>query len=463
MEGRIRSVVAVLAFWGAAILGLLILLRTSATPAMAGQLEVVKAAQSVSDWQTLLFDTYDGTFTTTYSIRREITHTGGVDYEWGRVVSAGAEFSGTLWCVQGGQGISLTAGEDPYTNGVTTTLTYGPINFRQVVTAELSFQHWISVAAGDGLDWGVSTDGSSFSFSPVTPTTMGKWETTTVTSALTSLAGERSVYLAFRFRSDGSGVDKGVFLDNVLLRVRYSTGVYLPLVVKNYFEEYEYRDNFEDWSSGWIYGSVHNTNPDGSTSDKFSYGYKQDADTSKVYYIRVSDNSDHVFLTGPQETKGNFEYEAYLRLATSDTPPSWGDEYGILVSPAPLDPANPSAQPVYTLQIRLYRGGGNPRYLVKKWKVYGLHNHPGDELVQQEEGTYITQQPKVWNIFRIERQGNKLDFFVRTQSTAWKHVHSLTDDSLPDNLYIGFYAAHTQMYSYAMEYQFDNVYLRCHQ
>ncbi len=455
MAKRFKSLLVTLLLGGMLIIGLIALMRT--LPAQAG------VAQIVSDWQVLMLDPYDGTFTNTYSIRREITSTGTADYWWGRVISAGAEFSGTLWCVQGGQGISLTAGVDPYTNGVTTTLTYGPFSLRHVVTAELSFRHWISVAAGDGLEWGVSTDGNSFAFYSVTPSAMGEWETTTVTSALTALAGERNVYLAFRFHSDGSGVDKGVFLDDVRVRVRYSTRVYLPAVMRDYFAGYEYRDDFENWSSGWVYGSVNIKNPDGSTSDKFSYGYKRDDDGSKVYYIRVSDNTDHVFLTGPQEARRNFEYEAYLRLATYESPPSWGDEYGILISPVPIDPANPSAQPVYTLQIRLYRGGGNPRYLVKKWQVYGLHNHPGDELVQQEEGTFITQQPKVWNIFRIERRDDTLDFFVRTQSTGWKHVYTLTDDSLPDVLYIGFYAAHTKDYSYAMEFQFDNVYLNCHQ
>ena len=41
-------------------------------------------------------------------------------------------FADTLWCVQGWLGASLVAGSDPYTDGLTTTLTYGPIDMVQV-------------------------------------------------------------------------------------------------------------------------------------------------------------------------------------------------------------------------------------------------------------------------------------------------------------------------------------------
>ena len=469
MNDRVKHLLVSMIWGGIGVLLLVLLLRVDKLT--AGTQVLARAGpSSQTALSPVMRDTFDGTFTSTYHIQRQITATG--EYMWGRVLTSSQGFTDTLWCVGGGKGISLTAGIDTYTDGVETTLTYGPIDFRNVVTAELSFERWISVAGGDGLEWGYSTDGASFTFHDVLAAPVGEWQTVTLSSQgsgeLAPLPGERRVYLAFRFQSDSDGqVDRGVFLDNVQLQAGYDVHLYLPLAINDWFAAYEYQDNFSDWDSGWPYGDRRTVNPDGSVSEEFSYGYYRDVDDgSRVYRIFVRDDGDHVFLTGPQSVYAmrNFRYEASLRRVRVDgkDPPVWGDEYGILISPVQIDPKHPSGGPVYTLQVRLYvTGSGVQRWVVKRWTIEGSFRRSGDELGQGQESTFLTQDNKVWNRFKIEREGDVLKFFISSEekSGQWKQVLTVTDDTLPDKMYIGFYAAHTKEYSYNMEYQFDNVYL----
>ena len=440
----------------------------------AGEMSAI-AAQSVSDWRTVMLDTYDGTFD---DVQREITTTGTTDYGWGRVVTNTTSFTDTMWCMGGGDGISLTAGVDSYVDGMTTTLVYGPISFRNVLTAELQFAHWISVAGGDGLEWGTSVDGNPFVYTPVTPASMGQWYTTTLNSdvsgELGDLPGTHRVYLAFRFHSDSSGADLGAFLDNVRLRTRHDTTTFFPLIIKRDFDPYTYEDDFQDTGSGWPVGSKITWNSDGTVSEQFEYGYRTDSDTSKVYRIFVRDDGDHVFLTGPARTLEDFEFRTHVRRGTAATPPVWGDEYGVLLSPTEIDPQYPVGESIYTFQIRLYVGGQEPRWVVKKWTLEDSHHRDGDELDSAEYMRYeilaigpaaknLTDQNKVWNYLEIRRNGQTLEFWLTDQAhpADWQHVFSHTDAELPAQLYIGFYAAHTK-YSYDMVFQYDNVYLNAH-
>ena len=507
MKYQVQRLFVPLAWAGFALALLALLLGAPDAPVWAGPPASVpmprpasQAALGISNWNTLVWDTYDGTYSTTYSIPVTITGSGPADYQWGRVISSSNSFSDTLWCVQGGLGASLVAGIDPYTDNVTTTVTYGPMAFRNVASTELSFSAWISVANGDGLEWGYSTDGQSFTFVPVTgdgiptsageavaPAAMGQWYTTTLTSAtsgnLASLLGKDLVYLAFRFHSNGDGlVDQGVFLDNVRVRVQYQTTLYMSMAFRNWFQPITYRDNFSNWDSGWPYGGIRQESssafvadePEGTIVDigqegfnpfvalEYSLGYVKDPDypAESRYHIWVRDNGDHVFLTGPAQTLQNFDFQAYARLWTTDMPAEWGDEFGILFSPTPINPFAPHGHGVYTFQIRLKRSdSGTPEWLVKKWDINDAFSHPGTELKRGIQTDRIVQTPKFFNLMRIERNGNKLRFEVTREGMAWKEVYNITDNSLPDRLYIGFFAAHTGKYSYNMEYHFDNVYL----
>jgi hypothetical protein len=444
--------------------------------------------QNGSTLPEVMVDSYDGTFGTTYSVPRAITYTGSAAYGWGRVTTSSGGFTDTLWAVGGGTGTALDPDADDYPNNVTTTITYGPINLRQAVTVELGFRHWIATASGDGLEWGYSPDGSVFTYTDVTPGTEGIWEATTLSSAsdagLASLLGQRA-YLSFRFHSNGSQVDRGVFLDDVRVNAQYDVEIYMPVASRAWFQEYTYQHNFNPPASTWTWpaGSYFRSGLASSedsllnqhympqeledvdeygiaTAIQFRYGYLHDTDGSDVYYISVEDNYDHVYLTGPASEAyavgEHWEYEAWMRRATDKDVTL--REYGILISPTPIDPKHPEADDVYTFHIRNWDPG---YWLVKKWDVYGSDDHPGDEI---KKGTgKLSTSHKVWNQFRIERDGNTLRFKIDHGSSPpnWSTispVYTLTDPNLADVYYVGFFAANNEISSWR-EWQFDNVYV----
>jgi hypothetical protein len=231
---------------------------------------------------------------------------------------------------------------------------------------------------------------------------------------------------------------------------------YLPTMLRGYFNAYTYQDNFEDWGRGWPWG----TSP-------FDYGYRQDGDGSRVYYIALQDEYELAFVTGPQDQAialGTFDYEAWMRIGSNQIPKYWYDEYGLLLSPKPIDPAAPSGANVYTFQIKLrIADDRDSSYSVSKWKTLDRNNR--SVLVEVEDGDYITDVAKVWNRFRITRSGDTLNFYLtREGKSDWKHVYSITDSNLPDQLHIGFYAMHSKddFGDYEIEFQFDNLLLSAH-
>jgi hypothetical protein len=236
-----------------------------------------------------------------------------------------------------------------------------------------------------------------------------------------------------------------------------SETIHLPLVFYSEYKEITHQDDFEDWDSGWPWGD-----PD------FHYGYKLDSDGSNVYHIRMNDEDDRVFVTGPVKTLRNFEYNIYLRRETDKQPLYWGDEYGILISPTPIDPENPSGTSVYTFQIELWiNSGSDTYYSVTKWDDLSLGTRT--VLARGPEDEYLTDLPKFWNLLKIVRTGNTLEFYLTrlegTNLRPWQLVHTRTDNTLPDELYIGFYASHASddLGTYTIEFQFDNLYLFAYQ
>jgi hypothetical protein len=229
---------------------------------------------------------------------------------------------------------------------------------------------------------------------------------------------------------------------------------YLPMVARQYFKEYTYQDDFSNWASGWPW-----------YMNSVDYGYKQDGDGSKVYHIRMYDTNAHLFVSGPGLAVGNFDYQAQVREATTAQPLWWGDEYGILLSPAPIDPNNPSGGPVYTFQVQLHAGSGlYPLYAIKKWT--DLAQLQKTLIREETAGDWLTNLPKFWNRLRIVRSGNTLDFFISRQEgtgwTAWQHVYTYTDSGLPAELYVGFCANHAEEGAYTIEFQFDNLWLHAY-
>jgi hypothetical protein len=115
----------------------------------------------------------------------------------------------------------------------------GPFDLTGATAAELRFFLWHQMlgqvaggqASGDSLFWGASIDGSSFfgqsvsgSSTNVEPPTPTGWTEVAFDLAhvptLGDLSGRSQVWLGWRFVSDGSGLDDGPFVDDILLRAQ---------------------------------------------------------------------------------------------------------------------------------------------------------------------------------------------------------------------------------------------------
>jgi len=230
---------------------------------------------------------------------------------------------------------------------------------------------------------------------------------------------------------------------------------YLPNMFKTYFKDFWYSDDFQSTGSGWPYGS-----------GDVDYGYKTDSDGSKVYHIRMDDEDDILFVTAPTMAPIKFDSEVLLRRSTTELPKYWYDEYGVVLSPTPIDPDNMTGSQIYTFHIRLRAGDEQPsQYAIAKWNTLSK----GDRTYLKaptEENVYMTDSAKFWNRFRVERRGDTLTFYLRREGVgqSMKQVYSFTDSSLPDVLYIGFYASHSEddNGSYIIEIQFDNLVLHAY-
>ena len=469
MKNRKRRLLTCVVCGGLGLLVVIVVLRASTARVLASRSDdvpqgtVTSLALGVSGWQTLMLDNYDGTYDAAVTgIQRQVANTGSADYGWGRVITGSYGFTDTMWCVQGGQGGDLVAGADPYPNGVTTTLTYGPINLSGVVTTQLRFSYWVSAASGDGLEWGYSTDGVSFAFIALPTSTDGTWYTDTLdsetSSELADLPGERTVYLAFRFHSDDAEVDSGAFLNNVRLRVRRDARIYLPFVPNDLFVSYE--DNFDDPNSGWPTWKKKTYNPDGTEAENHRGGYWTTGDGSMVFYEVVRDNGDEVFVTGPIQAPADFVYEAWGRYTYLEKR-LWGSEYGILIAKDPIDPANAHTIRGYSFQVQINTssdGGFAPsRFVLKKWTRVNWQGGATRLINYTEDDAHINHDMWIWNKFKLKRHGSTIKVYLNDHL-----VGEVTDNTFTGKMYIGFFSAHSQDGSFDIMWEFDNVSLRPH-
>jgi len=232
---------------------------------------------------------------------------------------------------------------------------------------------------------------------------------------------------------------------------------YFPIVAREWFEEFTASENFDPPVTGWPAGSVRNVV---TVHEEFNYGPFVDDDGSTVYQLGIRDNFDHVFLTGPLYVLKNFEYEAWMRRLSADRDQLL--EYGILISPTPIDPAHPYAEGVYTFQIQQGYSGA---WWVKKWNVYDLDTHPAQKIAHGESSA-VTEGYKQWNQLRIRRVGDTLYFDATHGNTPpgpgdWVTLARHPDPGLPDRFSVGFFGAHPNITMWRY-YQYDNVYVHAY-
>jgi hypothetical protein len=239
----------------------------------------------------------------------------------------------------------------------------------------------------------------------------------------------------------GKGVGQ-LLQSSIAPTVTLEPKAYFPILAHNWFKEITANEDFDPPVTGWPEGSVRNTV---DVHEEFNYGPFVDGDTSTVYQVGIRDNFDHVFVTGPLYVLKNSEYQAWMRRLSADRDQLF--EYGILISPTPIDPAHPEAEGAW---------------FVKKWDVHSLDDHPA-ETIGHGQTSAVTEGYKQWNQLRIRRVGNTL-YFDATHGNSmpgpgdWKNLLAYTDPGLPDQFYVGFFAAHPNLTLWRY-YQYDNVYV----
>ncbi|MBI4492446.1 MAG: hypothetical protein HY690_06600, partial [Chloroflexi bacterium] len=126
----------------------------------------------------------------------------------------------SAWPANGGAN-----GLDPqyyyYPNNLDSWMVYGPVSLTRTSSANLQFRLWNSSEYGlDYFSWAASVDGSNF-YGYATSGTTGGWVQANLDLAnvpgFGSMLGYSTVYLAFRFTSDGSIVADGPFVDEITL------------------------------------------------------------------------------------------------------------------------------------------------------------------------------------------------------------------------------------------------------
>jgi len=239
---------------------------------------------------------------------------------------------------------------------------------------------------------------------------------------------------------------------------------YFPILAHSWFQEITASEDFEPPVVGWPEGSVRNVV---SVREEFNYGPFVDPDQQTVYQLGIRDNDDHVFLTGPIFVLKDFEYQVKMRRHHSDSegpcPQDQAFEYGILISPVPIDPAHPKAEDVITFQSQL---GYDPLgwWWVKRWNVSSVGQADSVEKIANDHTSALTEECNIWNVMRIERSGNTLTFKVTNEKrgidkfqTVATYTPGPGDPPLHDQYYVGFFAAHPDLTTWRY-YQYDNVY-----
>jgi hypothetical protein len=178
----------------------------------------VDAPQSLDATVTVVQEDFEGTFPT--GSWRVLDYDGekNGEYYWDDDDYTGYNSKQSAWVANGGWN-----GLDPafynYPNHLHTWMIYGPFDLSDASAASLTFQYWNrSEINYDFLGWYASSNGNDFYGYRVSGDSLG-WKPMTLdlksVPALGNVTGDSSVWIAFRFISDGNTTDRGAFLDQI--------------------------------------------------------------------------------------------------------------------------------------------------------------------------------------------------------------------------------------------------------
>ncbi len=168
-----------------------------------------QSVSPMSGWGTIVYEDFETTFPSGWS--RSGTPTWATE----NYTQYAGSYSG--WCA----GSSLDPATSNYTNTMNAWMVYGPFSLSDASAAQLSYYRWVKTQTNDNFFVFASINETMFygyylsgqyDYWDQSIFDLRNWPT------LGNLTGQPQVWLAFRFQSDASGTDKGVFLDNITLR-----------------------------------------------------------------------------------------------------------------------------------------------------------------------------------------------------------------------------------------------------
>jgi hypothetical protein len=262
---------------------------------------------SANNTVTLLQEDFDGTFPT--GNWRVLDYDGATNGEYYWDEDDARSFNGEkcAWVANVGKN-----GLDPdfynYPDNLQTWMIYGPFDLSDASSAELTFHYWnASEINYDYLGWYASPNGNDFYGMRVSGNSQG-WKPVTLNMANTpvfgNLMGDSSVWIAFRFTSDGNTTDRGAFIDQVRVQKEVNAGCVggfkaeyfnnMDLSGKPLFTRCEAAPINQNWAS---------SGPgNGIGSDNFSVRWSGTFDFDKAAYnfVATADDGVRVWLDDNQ-------------------------------------------------------------------------------------------------------------------------------------------------------------------
>lgn len=171
-----------------------------------------------ASWRTIKYETFEGRFPNTRWRVADCNGSADGLYYWNDTRALSHAGSRSAWPAAN----RLNPEDYFYPNDMCAWMIYGPFSLRDASAAQLRFTYWNQSELGyDWFAWLASRDGIHFSGRQVSGNSSG-WRTVTLDLAkvpgLGSCLDDATVWIAFRFGSDGSIVEDGPFIDDVFIQ-----------------------------------------------------------------------------------------------------------------------------------------------------------------------------------------------------------------------------------------------------
>lgn len=179
-----------------------------------GSLGDAEASSTTAYWRNIAIETFEGLFPSGYWRAYDGNGTSYGQYYWDDDDYKPYSGRWSAWAANGG-----INGRDPqyyyYPNRADSWMVYGPFSLRYAQSARLFFRYWNQSERNfDYFNWYYSCNGVNFYGVRVSGDS-GGWQYRYLTVPCT---GDSTVWIAFRFTSDGSIIDDGPFVDNVYIQ-----------------------------------------------------------------------------------------------------------------------------------------------------------------------------------------------------------------------------------------------------